>query len=264
MANTIGANRKNAYRLWAESKGKRTLIDIANELGCSKSAISKWKNKDKWSLTKPPVFDDSKIQGGPPKGNKNAVGNKGGPPKGSKNALVTHEHETILLSTLTEDERQLVSRIRLDKTAVLHEELMLLTIRERRMMLRIDDLLTKSNNGMGIAKIVKAEGKSPDNRGRMRDSKNTQTEIMPVMNIIQRIEEALTKIQARKQIVVDQLHRIENDNRNYELNLKRLELEMMRVENANTVPAVEEVDDGFMSALEARVAEVWDNEPDGD
>lgn len=259
---TRSANRDRAYELWAESKGQRMLKDIAQELNVTPNMISKWKKQDAWALGRSPTA--LKKKGGAPKGNRNGVGKKTGAPKGSRNALKTGEYETILLNTLTEEERQLIPRIQLDKILVLREELMLLTIRERRMMQRIDDLLRKSNNGMGIAKIVETKGTEPDHRGRIRDTKSTSTEVLPILNAVQRIEEALTRVQMRKQMVVDQLHKIENDDRQYELALKRLELDTMRVENAVVVPAAEEVDDGFMAALEAKVTEVWEDEPDED
>jgi uncharacterized protein YjcR len=240
------------------------LKDIAQELNVNPKMISKWKKQDAWALDRSPTA--LKKKGGAPKGNRNAAGNttKGKAPKGSKRALKTGEYETILLNTLTDEERGLIPRIQLDKILVMREELMLLTIRERRMMQRIDDLLRKSNNGMGIAKIVETKGSEPDHRGRIRDTKSTSTEVLPILNAVQRIEEALTRVQMRKQMVVDQLHKIENDDRQYELALKRLELDTMRVENATIVPATEDTDDGFMAALEAKVTEVWDDEPDED
>jgi len=259
---TRSPNRDKAYKLWAESKGKRSIPDIARELGIRHQTVYKWKYSDQWSLDRSPTA--LKKKAGAPKGSKNALGNKGGAPKGNKNGVRTGELETILFSTLTDEERQLVSQIHLDKIKVLREELMLLTIRERRMMQRIDDLNRKANSGMGITRIVKQEGRNPDARGRLRDTKSTSTEVAPVLNAIQRIEEALTRVQARKQIAVDQLHRIENDERQYELNIKRLELEALRVESANIVPPVEDEDDGFLTALEARVTEVWEDEPDSD
>lgn len=260
MANK-SQKRLEAYRLWRECKGNRLLKDIAEELGVLPQQIYKWKWQDKWSLTGD--FQQIKPRRvGAPRGNKNAVGNKGGAPKGNKNAVKTGEYESILLNTLTDEEKQLIRNIHLNKIIVLREELMLLTIRERRMMQRIHELQKKASNGMGIAKVIKSEGSEPDVMGRMRDKRSTSTEIMPVLNTIQKIEEALTKVQGRKQAVVDQLHRIETDDKRYELELKRLELESIRAENANVVPVAEQSDDGFMQALEASTSGVWDDVDD--
>jgi len=127
---TRSANRDRAYELWAEAKGKRLLKDIAQELGVTPRTISKWKKQDAWMLGRSPTA--LKKKGGAPKGNRNAVGKKGGgAPKGSKFALRTGEYESILINTLTDEERSLIPQIQLDKVLVLHEELMLLTIRER-------------------------------------------------------------------------------------------------------------------------------------
>lgn len=41
--------RDLAYQLWLESKQKKKLKDIAEELGVSESLVRKWKNQDKWN-----------------------------------------------------------------------------------------------------------------------------------------------------------------------------------------------------------------------
>lgn len=262
-------NRIKAEQLWREAKGKRALADIARELGVSSVTVSKWKKLDQWSVgkkRKKPEADVIKTgKRGGQYGNKNAVGNNGGAPIGSKNALKTGRYESILMNTLTDEERELVPNIQLDKIIVLHEELMLLTIRERRMMARIAELIKKSPTGMGITKLVKSEGVTPTRFGEPFNETSNVTEIMPILHTIQRIEEALTKVQARKQLVVDQLHRIENDDRMYELSAKRLELDAVKAENASIIPADDNVDDGFLDALSEKAIEVWaDDDADED
>lgn len=41
--------RDLAYQLWLESKQKKKLKDIAEELGVSESLVRKWKNQDEWN-----------------------------------------------------------------------------------------------------------------------------------------------------------------------------------------------------------------------
>lgn len=60
-----------------------------------------------------------------------------GPPKGSKNALRTGAHETILESTMTEEERAYLEGLELDPKTVLRDTLKLLRLRELRVMQRI-------------------------------------------------------------------------------------------------------------------------------
>ncbi len=79
---------------------------------------------------------------GAPKGNKNAVGNKGGKgaPIGNKFALKTGEHATIWLDTLTDEEVELSQQVDFTPLKQIDEEILLLTIRERRMLQNISDL----------------------------------------------------------------------------------------------------------------------------
>lgn len=79
---------------------------------------------------------------GAPKGNKNAVGNKGGKgaPIGNKFALKTGEHATIWLNTLTDEEVELSQQVDFTPLKQIDEEILLLTIRERRMLQNISDL----------------------------------------------------------------------------------------------------------------------------
>src|SRR5690606_1113131 len=67
-------------------------------------------------------------------------GKSTGPPKGNKNALKTGEHETIWLDTLDDDERVFFDSINTDAVKQIEEEIRLITIRERRMMKRIQNL----------------------------------------------------------------------------------------------------------------------------
>ena len=118
-------------------------------------------------------------------GNQNAKGKKHGAPKGSKYGLVTGEYETITMDNLTDDEREFIKKIRMDKIQILQDELVILSVRERRML--------------------------------------------------RRIEEGLTRVQARRQALADQIHRIEVDSERYKLDRERLDLGIVeqkaRIEN---------------------------------
>ena len=63
-----------------------------------------------------------------------------GPGKKNKNAVKTHEHETIWLDTLDDDEKNLYDSIRTDVASQLKNEIKLTDIRIRRMMQRIKKL----------------------------------------------------------------------------------------------------------------------------
>lgn len=113
--------------------------DIARKYGVSLSTVKSWKTRYKWTRTKSAY----KRGAGAPFGNKNAVGNRGGPggPPGNKKAVTTGEFETIWFSVLSTDEKDIVSRLDINHQKLLDDEIRLITIREHRMMRRIQDLI---------------------------------------------------------------------------------------------------------------------------
>ena len=225
MARPRSPNRDKAYQLWLESGKTRQLKEIAAELGVSEEQVRKWKNKDKWDKATLPNSKDNvtKQKGGQP-GNKNAVGHGGTGPPGNKNAVTTGEFETLLFDCLDEDEKELVSMIPEDKKQLLLQEIKLLTVRERRMLKRIE-LLTDG--------FLAVNGHN--------------------------IEDALTRVQARKQAAIDSLHRYGVDDAKLELELMRLELASLKIGGQEA----EQEDDGFLDALNAEAGSLW-GEADGD
>lgn len=151
------------------------------------------------------------------KGNKNAVGNSGGHALlGNKNTLTTGEHENILFDSFDEIELKLVNGIQSNEGHLLLEEIQILSVRERRMLKRIDDLVKKSPKGMAIGGITTVNNtRMGENSSADRDTKTTRIE--PVLNQIHKIEEALTRVQARKQVCIEMLCKIKNDKRKFEL-----------------------------------------------
>ena len=76
-----------------------------------------------------------------PIGNKYAVGNRGGgAPLGNRNAWKHGGYARITLEELTEEERDLLPLISTDVRTLIKEELALLSIRERRLMQRVNRL----------------------------------------------------------------------------------------------------------------------------
>jgi uncharacterized protein YjcR len=63
--------RQRALKIWLKSKREKKPTDIAAELGISAALVRKWKSLDKWE-------DIPEPRRGPPRGSKNAKGNKGG------------------------------------------------------------------------------------------------------------------------------------------------------------------------------------------
>lgn len=143
-------------------------------------------------------------------GNKNALGNKGGTGAeiGNKNAVTTGEYENIYKDVLDEDELDLYENYQVDDVEqLLMEEYKILTIREKRMLKRIKKL--NEQKDMTIDFIRKKNSKSET---------ETITEAEPTINLIQRIEDGLTRVQEAKRKCIESLNKI-NDGEDKTLNL---------------------------------------------
>lgn len=245
MARVRSPNRDKAFEIYKENNGNIANREIAKILDISEKSISGWKAKDKWNNKLNRVLQSDKRstpkekrnKGGQP-GNKNATG-----PPGNKHAVTTGEFETIFFDTLEKDELKLIKSIELEKRKLLEQEIQLLTVRERRMLKRISDLkdteITLISNKLGIEKGMDTDLK----------------EYEGTLGQIQNIEDALTRVQDKKQKAIDTLHKFEIDEQRLELSVMKLELYILKQGGQD-----EEVeDDGFMEALEAQVGDTWDD-----
>lgn len=158
-------------------------------------------------------------------------GKSTGPPKGNKNAVKTGEHETIWMDALDPEERVLFHVVDTDVLKQIDEELRLITIRERRMLQRIERL-----RAAGDFTIVR------QTVGIEKGKKTNLQEAEGTLGQIQAIEEALTRVQEKKAKLLELKHKIETANGKTE----------------------EPADDGFLEALEAKAAEVWDDDETND
>lgn len=182
------------------------------------------------------------------KGNQNAKGNKGGPgaEKGNTRALKTGEYETIYDDLLTDEEKEIMDRIDIeDKKKQTWSEIKFLSIRARRISHKIEEL--KSGKEMTIIKMSKNS---------LNNGTSTNTEAESTINIIQRFSEALTRVQEAKRRYLDSYHRMETDDRRFELDLIRLEMEAAREDSTNTEDLK---DDSFIKALNDTTEGVWDD-----
>lgn len=242
------ARKRNPQSIEAEKmhKGGMLLVDIAAKLGVPASTVRRWKSDQDWDgkkaetakKNKPSARNekaDSKTSArkprGAPKGNKNAVGNAGGAPKGNSNALKHGGYSAIFWDTLSEDEREMIDTMEHDEEQLLIDEINLLTVRERRILQSISKY-KDSKNGQAVRSIYTSENKrkfsgSPEERAddeeiykaRIRD-KIDANERLPgeqyqvsttteaTYDIVQRLEEALTRCQAQKQRCIDSLCRV--------------------------------------------------------
>lgn len=221
MARPRSPNRDKAFQMWLESGKKRQLKDIAAELQVSEEQVRKWKNQDKWDKVTLPNAKGNvtkKNKGGQP-GNKNAAGHGGTGPPGNKNAVTTGEFEALLFDCLDEEERCLIASIPEDKHTLLLQEIQLLSVRERRMLKRIESIKRSAGymegeggteGGMTLVSVETGE-------------QGTKKKYEGKLGQIQAIEEALTRVQARKQRAIEALHKFGYDDEHLKLESKRLE-----------------------------------------
>lgn len=147
------------------------------------------------------------------KGNTNSIGNKGGhAPEGNTNAVVTGEYENIYKDVLEPEELDLYNKIKTDdREQLLIEEYKILTIREQRMLKRIQELKQRGKD-MTINFIRNKKSKSET---------ETVTDAEPTLNMIQRIEDGLTRVQEAKRKVLESLAKLNltEDDRTLNVNL---------------------------------------------
>lgn len=242
-------------------KGKK-LVEIASQLNLPEGTVRRWKSTHKWDSERSDKNSERSLKkkGGQP-GNKNAAGNSGGAaPEQNKNAVTTGEFETLLFDCLDPEERQLAQAVPEDKTQLLLQEIQLLTVRERRMLKRIE-LLRKSADEKGTA-IYGDGGMTVVSRkiGIEKGKKTDLLEYQGKLGQIQSVEDALTRVQARKQRAIEALHKFGYDDARLELETMKIELTALKLGGQDT----EVKDDGFMTALNGAAGSLWGDENDSD
>jgi uncharacterized protein YjcR len=126
-------------------------------------------------------------------------GKSTGPPKGNKNAVRTGEYETIWMDALDQEERVLFHAVDTNVLKQIDEELRLITIRERRMLQRIERLRAAGD----FTVVRQTVGTEKGKRTNLQEAEGT-------MGQIQAIEEALTRVQEKKAKLLDLKHRIQS------------------------------------------------------
>ncbi len=130
-------------------------------------------------------------------------GGNAGAPVGNQNALRTGEFEHIAFDTLTDDEKALVGTVPIDDPVRLCQAgIMLLEIRERRMMERIARL-QGADDGMTAVEAVRESGFRGDDEFEVQ-----KTRSKAVLGQIQDIEEALTRVQDTKRRAIELLVKV--------------------------------------------------------
>lgn len=251
MARAPDARMEQARDMFLEGK---KMIEISELLKIPEGTIRSWKNRYDWdnATLQKKKRNVAKRKGGQP-GNKNALG--AGAPEKNKNAVTTGEFETLLFDCLDPEEQRLAQAVPADKQTLLMQEIQLLTVRERRMLKRIE--LLRSAADEENKSVVGETGMTAvsHKKGLEKDKETDLLEYRGKLGQIQNIEDALTRVQARKQTAIDALHR-------YGVDDARLELETMKVDLAALKLGGQEQeieDDGFLEALNTEAQELWED-----
>ena len=254
MARAPDQRVEQARALYA--KGLK-LIDIASQLGVPEGTVRSWKNRHNWDCNVAKEKRNvAKRKGGQPV-NKNAEGHGGTGPPQNKNAVKTGEFETLFFDTLNPEEKQLASLIQPDKEQLLLQEIRLLTVREHRMLKRIESLrqLEEREPAAGSDEenippgMSVTEYSSGIEKGKPTELKKYEG----ILGQIQAIEDALTRVQARQQKAIETLHKFGYDDARLELETMRFEFELLKQDGQSE----ETGDDGFLDAMNASAESVW-------
>ena len=230
MSSTKAPNpemEKTRKRVIGDYKKGAKPKELAEKYGVSintvKSWISRYKSKNPAGAPSAPAPRKT----GAPFGNTNAVGGAGGgAPRGNTNALKHGGYSKIYWDTLTEEEKELIDTMEKDPEQMLLDQISLLTVRERRIMQRIE-YFQNLKGGMALEYCMRSEDKrqfsSEDEKllyEERIDAKVQSGERLPghpyhvqnkteaTYNIIQRLEEALTRCQDQKRRAIDSLSKL--------------------------------------------------------
>lgn len=242
--------RKEAERLFLESKGSLKLVEIAEKLGLPSNKIRKWKSLDGWEARlhpsstvkgkKKPVERSTSNPGsvprkrGAPKGNKNAVGGRGNPNAVPPDVTKHGGYSAVYWDVLDDEEKGLVEELPKDEEKLLIEQIQLFAVRERRIMQAINKYRL-SDQPVSISYTSRSETKRSfenDEDKKLYDEKQRkkieEDKILPGHSyavstqmenkdqIILRLESELSNVQAKKTKAIEALAK-------YHLEKQRLE-----------------------------------------
>ena len=125
------------------------------------------------------------------------------------------------------------------------------------MLQRIEDIRTTSEDredGEPVPGMTLVKRQA----GMEKDKETDLKEYHGKLGQIQAVEDALTRVQARKQKAIDSLHRFGFDDARLEIELMKVDLAAMKLDSQDT----EVQDDGFLDALNSESGGLW-GERDG-
>ena len=203
---------------------------LSEKFGISINTIKSWIKRDKAKKAAAEKDAPTSRKGAPqkgkrgaPVGNRNAKGNRGGAaPVRNTNAEKHGAYSQIYFDSLDEEEQEMIREaIGDDEERELSMQIQLFSVRERRLMKRIETYKTieEKNHGLAVKSVSKTKDveKLLDKEGNNiigdKVSERTVTNTESVMNSIMALEAELTKVQRAKTKAIDSLikYRSERD-----------------------------------------------------
>lgn len=209
--------------------------EIAEKLEVPEGTVRRWKSTQKWPEQKASKPNKKRAKNeqekpkkvGAPFGNRNALGStNSGAPIGNANALKHGGYAKIYWDTLDNEEKQMLEELDFDGEQLLIDEICLLSVRERRIMASIAKHKS-AKGGQAVSGIVRSEEKrefaneeeknqyeerilAEVEKGERQPGRTYRltTTTEATYDIIQRLEEALTRCQAQKQKCIESLNRL--------------------------------------------------------
>lgn len=250
MPRARSPNRDKAFQLWIEGQGRKSLQDIAAELGVKPEQVRSWKHADQWDAqTKKVTLPNGKghvvkrKQGGQ-RGNRNAVGNNGGAPVGNKNNFRHGAYERVMAGLMETDEAEIFKdeETGLSIEAELRQTLAGLNAKEVRLMKHIAQV-RKDMDPNAFLTSSSEERRVGDE---MSFDSDSVFKVSP-FEALTKLEAELDKVQGRKIKVLAQLDAIQVSRERLNLEKKRLDGESEQSKLASAwIEALtgEELDEG--------------------
>lgn len=268
MPKSRSPNREAAFLLWLNSRGERTLQDIADELGVSAEQVRSWKSRDRWKLrvNEFPAPDGKGVVRKRKPGGQ--IGNKGGAPKGNQNNFRHGAYAEVMLRLLSGEEKEVFddpdtgAYIELE----LRRTLAALNAKEIRLMKRIDQIkiLTNGTSPLESRTETELENKTGVFKEEVKGDKSTRIKIAgtgfydgklenvtvisteSALDALSKLEAELDRVHGRKIKILAQLDQLSTTRERLDLERKKVEGETEQSKLANAWVAAltgEEADD---------------------
>lgn len=201
------------------AKGEEVnLSELSKKLSINYSTLRRHKAKEKWDEPQP------RKKRGAPKGNKNAKGC--GAPKGNKNAEKDGAYSAVYLDRLTDEDKAYTDMTPEDSLPNLMIELKILRVRERHVLASIAAYEAENEEKLHLSSLM--DMRTPEGGEDGAEQSMGMYTSDTAFTRIEKLNEALYKIQGRIATVLNSIHSIKESDRRAELERERLDIMRMR------------------------------------